>query len=98
MIVKEAYMDILSLKRQGYSCRQIAKRTGIDRRTVKKYLNEQTLPVYKKIHRTSQLDEYKALIEGWLAQDDYRATRILDFLQIQGFKGSYDIVRRYVAA
>ena len=97
MITKEAYMDIVSLSRQGYSCRQIAKLTGVDRRTVKKYLKDQVLPLYKKINRTSKLDNYKALIDGWLAQDDFRATRIYDLLQIQGFKGSYDIVQRYVA-
>lgn len=97
MITKGAYMDIVSLSRQGYSCREIARQTGIDRRTVRKYLKEQALPIYKKIHRKSKLENYKPLIEGWLSQDNFRATRIYDLLQIQGFSGSYDIVHRYVA-
>jgi len=97
MIDKEVYMEILSLRKQGYSYRQIARVTGVDRRTVRKYLEDQALPVYRKVHRRSKLEGYKSLIEGWLAQDDYRATRIHDLLRIQGFDGSYDIVRRYVA-
>jgi transposase len=52
-------MNIRSLKKQGYSNRAIAPKTGLDKRTVKKYLNEDQLPVYKNVARQSKLDPYK---------------------------------------
>ena len=70
--------------------------TGLDKRTVKKYLKEGEVPSYKKITRQSQLEAYKPLIEGWLSQDNYQASRIHELLICEGFKGSYDIVQRHV--
>ena len=54
--------------------------TGLDKRTVKKYLNEGELPVYKEIIRRSKLESYKPLIEGWLNQEDYQASKIHELL------------------
>jgi transposase len=96
MIIKEALMDIRSMAKQGYSNRQIAEKTGIDRRTVKKYLQEGTLPVYRKINRNSKLEPFYPLIQGWLSQEDFQATRIHELLVAEGFDGAYHTVRRYV--
>ena len=96
MIRLEEVMNIRSLKKQGYSNRAIARITGLDKRTVKKYLKEGEVPSYKKITRQSQLEAYKPLIEGWLSQDNYQASRIHELLICEGFKGSYDIVQRHV--
>jgi len=95
MINQEKVMDIKSLAKQGYKIRHIARITGIHRNTIKKYL-EGTLPVYKKSNRESCLKPYYGLIEGWLQQQDYQASRIYELLQGQGFKGSYDVVQRHV--
>ena len=48
MITMEGLMDVRSLDKQEYSHRQIAKLTGLHRKTVKKYLADGVLPVYKK--------------------------------------------------
>lgn len=96
MISTEVYMDICSLKRQGLKNSAIARKLGIDVRTVRKYLKNAEAPAYRKIQRQSKLEDYKPLIEGWLAQEDYQATRIHELLQGQGFEGSYDIVQRFV--
>jgi len=90
-------MDIRSLANQGYSHRQIARMCGLHRMTVKKYLTEGVLPVYKKVVRKSALEPYYGLIQGWLSQQDYQATRIHELVLIEGYAGSYDTVRRYVA-
>lgn len=90
-------MDIRSLATQGYSHRQIARMCGLHRQTVKKYLSEGVLPVYKKAVRKSILEPYYGLIQGWLSQQDYQATRIHELLVAQGFSGSYDTVKHYVA-
>lgn len=96
MITMEGLMDVRSLDKQGYSHRQIAKLTGLHRKTVKKYLADGVLPVYKKQVRVSKLEPYHGMISDWLSQQDYLATRVYDLLQIQGYANSYDVVRRYV--
>ncbi|MCK5613018.1 hypothetical protein KAR91_64695 [Candidatus Pacearchaeota archaeon] len=48
-------MDIWSLKRQGFSERAIGKRLGLDRRTVKKYLEKKEFSKYSTVNRTSDL-------------------------------------------
>lgn len=96
MITLEVLMDIRSMAKRGYSCRSIARMTGLHRETIKKYLQEGGKPRYKATNRESQLNPYKALIEGWLSQQNYQASRIYELLLIQGFRGSYDVVQRYV--
>jgi transposase len=96
MINKEHIMNIRSLAKQGYSQRQIARMTGLNRRTVRRYLQEGLLPVYHNEQRQGMIDPYKTLIEGWLSKDDYQATRIHELLILQGFQGSYTTARRYV--
>jgi transposase len=96
MIKPEEVMNIRSLKKQGYSNRAIARMTGLDKRTVRKYLTEGELPIYKKINRQSKIDPYKPLIEGWLSQEDYQSSRIYELLICEGFDGSYDVVQRHV--
>ena len=95
MVKPEGVMDIRSLSKQGYSIRAIARMTGLNRRSVKKYLSTTELPVYHKRNRVSQLDKYRDLIADWLNQEDYRASKIHDLLKCQGFSGSYDIVQNH---
>jgi len=96
MVVKEECMDIWSLKRQGFSESAIARRVGLDRRTVKKYLESKEFPSYSIVNRKSNLEPYHKLIEDWLSQEAYQATRIHDLLLLQGYKGSYETVKRFV--
>jgi len=96
MIMMEALMDIRSLAKQGYSVRAISRMTGLHRGTIKKYLQDGVLPTYKAVNRQSTIDDYKSLIDGWLSQQDYQATRIYELLLTQGYKGSYHTARRYV--
>ena len=97
MIKGAQLMDIRSLAKQGYSVRAISRMTGMHRRTVKKYLNEQNIPVYRQTERGGILKPYQDLIRDWLSQQDYQATRIHELLQGQGYTGSYNTVKRYVS-
>jgi transposase len=97
MISLEVFMDIVSLRRQGFSMRAIAKKLGIHRKTVKKHLEGGRLPAYNKHKRKiSILEPYHQLIQDLLNEDDYKATWIYDRLRNLGFTGCYDTVKTYV--
>ena len=92
-------MDIVTLYRQGLTQRAIARRLGISRNTVKKYLDNPKLAFApaKVRQRKSQLDPYLANIVAWLEEDScYTGTWIFDRLSAMGFTGSYEIVKRKV--
>ena len=91
-------MDLLLLERRGLSQRQIAKKLGISRNTVKKFIENRGDPEERKtIQRKSLLDPYQGNIAYWLDDDlEYRATWIYDRLANMGFTGSYEIVKRKV--
>ena len=97
MITMEVFMDIISLHRQGMSLRTIAKKLGVHRNTVKKYVEGGPVPLYRKgTKRNSILDPYRQLIDDYLAEDDYQATWIHERLQKLGFTGSYKTIQNYV--
>ena len=92
-------MDILSLHRKGLTQRAIARKLGISRNTVKKYIEEPELilaPATPR-QRKSLLDPFHDNIEAWLNEDDYNATWVYDRLVNMGFTGSYEIVKRRVS-
>jgi transposase len=94
-------LDILVLKRKGLSERHIARRLGVSRNTVRKYIEHGGYPerVRSETHRASQLDRFRGNISGWLEEDmGYKATLIYDRLRPMGFTGSYEIVKRAVHA
>lgn len=94
-------MDILVLQRKGLSQRHIARKLGISRNTVKKYIeNPGGLErARREIKRPSLLDPYQGNIAAWLEEDmSYKATWIYDHLRPMGFSGSYEIVKRVVRA
>lgn len=95
---EETVLDILTLHRQGLKQRAIARRLGISRNTVKKYLENPGNAIHCMAKpRESLLDDYRGNISAWLEEDSqYRATWIYDRLCSMGFGGSYQIVKRHV--
>lgn len=96
MISREDCMDIWLLHRQGHSISSICRTTGLNWRTVKKYLEAGEIPQYKVENRASGLEPYYRMIRDWLKADDYKATRIYELVSMQGYEGSYETVKRYV--
>jgi transposase len=94
-------LDILSLHRKGVSQRRIARKLGISRNTVKKYIDHPE-SVFRPVavrKRKNRLDLFKDNIIAWLDEDgEYTATWIYDRLLSMGFVGSYEIVKRRVRA
>jgi transposase len=93
-------LDILTLNNRGLSQRGIARRLGISRTTVQKYLEnpDRAFAPAAERKRKSQLDEFADNIEAWISEDPfYTATWIYDRLRAMGFSGSYEIVKRRVS-
>ena len=59
MISVEVFMDIIALHRQGYSIRSISKKLGIHRDTVKRHLESNSFPQWRKKRKNSILAPYR---------------------------------------
>ena len=102
MIQLGELMMILELHRQGLSITAIARRTGRDPKTVRKYI-ERGLepPVYGPRHvgRPSKLAPYLDYLRERLeAFPDLSAVRLTREIRERGYKGAYTAVKRFLAA
>ncbi|HEX6689511.1 MAG TPA: IS21 family transposase [Solirubrobacterales bacterium] len=93
---------ILDLHRQGLSVTAIARRTGRDPKTVRKYITRGLEPpVYgpRQVGRPGKLLPFVDYIRERLAAfPDLTATRLLREIRERGYGGAYSPVKRFVAA
>ena len=102
MLSQEATMEIRILARQGLGIKEIARRTGYSRNTVRKYLREPDLaPHYApRPAKASKLTPFEAYIGQRLehaAPDWIPAAVLYREIQGQGYTGSERLVRKYVS-
>jgi IS30 family transposase len=97
IIKMEQQEAIAGLKAQGWSNRRIAKELGVNRRTVKRYVESKcTISQTGKVGRTSQCVAYESEIKDWY-EAGLSIERIDSDLTLQhDFKGSYHSVYRFV--
>lgn len=89
--------------REGMPIREIARRTGLSRNTVRKYLNHQDLdPKYPTRKTPSKLDDYEATLTCWLFREAKRHRKqrksikqLHTDLVCLGYTGSYDRVAAF---
>lgn len=108
MVKVDQYLQIRLLQRDGLSIRQIARRLGHSRDTVKKALIEAVPRPYTRSRPAAcpKLGPFIPVIEQILAEDElaprkqrHTAARIFSRLVGEhGYAGGYDQVRRYVSA
>lgn len=97
MINPRTIFDIHRLANDGFSVRKIAATLGLDRQTVKKYLDNPTAQAAKRT-RQSKLDPFKDDIARILEADPkVSAAVIRQRLQERGFEGGVTIVRDYLS-
>ena len=90
-------------KRDGIAIRDIARRTGLSRNTVKKYLASDIVePQYPKRKGASKLDEYNQTLTSWLHRESKRSRKqrrsvkqLFHDLIALGYTGSYDRVAAF---
>src|SRR5205085_10578106 len=88
--------DVRTLAASGMSQREIAARLGINRRTVKRLLESDEPPSYRRQPSGSMLDPLEPvlhkLLEHW---PEIKAPRVTEILRDDhGYQGSVDLVRR----
>lgn len=94
MISKRVVFEIHRLKNLGFSNRKIATNLGINKETVKKYVQVPESCEPKKRNRPSKLDDYRETIAEFLREDPLvKAPVVLRELKKNGFTGSSTIVR-----
>ena len=108
MVKTPTIHDIKEKYEEGYSIAQIARDLGLDRKTVRKYVNMDNFSPEVPVRHTraSLLDLHRDFVDEILTADQYvrrkqrhTARRIYERLvEERNFEGSYNIVQRYVKA
>ena len=95
-------MMILELHRQGISITAIARRTGRDPKTVRKYIERGIeAPVYgpRSVGRPSKLAAYMDFLrDRVIAFPELSAARLTREIRELGYTGAYTAVKRYLTA
>jgi transposase len=91
--------------RDKLSLREIAKRSGLSRNTLRRWLRAEDVvePVYPARTTRSILDPYREQLQAWLRTDSHRPKRyrrtakvLFQHLQAQGYPGGYGRVASFV--
>ena len=97
MITLDEYFEVQGLIRQGVSRREISRRMGIDRKTVRKYLNPVTgPPVSKPRQRASMLDGFKEYLKKRISQGCNNGAVLFREIKEQGYQGHITIMRDFI--
>lgn len=91
------YEQVLELHQQGLSCRTIACRLGLDRGTVRRYLNAGAFPERAGRRYARRTDRFAYHLKQRWAEGCRNAAQLFGELQARGFDGSYYAVRRQLA-
>ncbi len=94
----DEHLDIQELARQGLSRSQIARQLGLDRKTVGKYLKENTAPPLSKRRPggSRKLAPFTDYLRKRLAQGCTNAVVLLREIREQGYQGSYSILKDFL--
>jgi len=85
------------LRREGRSLREIARRLGLHRRTVRKYAQAEQCPPYKtRPPRSRVLAPWEERLSQLWEQGTRTGRALCDALQAEGYRGSLSTVRRWV--
>lgn len=89
------WAQVQALCADGVSQREIARRLGINRRTVMRLVAASEPPRYQRAASGSMLDAFDAVLRGVLQEwPQVRAPRATEILREHGYVGSVDLVKR----
>lgn len=92
--------------RDGMSIREITRRTGLSRNTIRKYLRSDAVePKFEIVDRPSKLDPFAERLSGWLKTEAGKSRKqrrtgkqIHADLVVLGYDGSYSRVAAFIRA
>jgi transposase len=94
---QEIFEKVKIFQAQGVACREIARRVGLDHRTVSKYFRLDAPPNPKGwVSQTSKVASYHAYLQKRLMEGCRNLKTLYEELQKIGFNGSYASVFRAV--
>ena len=85
------------MKEQGMSVSEIARKTGVSRPTVMKYVQSVKPPEYGSTGngRLSILEPYKPYIRERIEAYNLSGVRILEEIRAKGYTGGYTVLKNY---
>jgi len=86
---------IREMKEKGMSITAIAEQLGIDRKTVRKYMNSDKVPRPSHSKRKSKLDPVRPIIKELIDKYNLSSVRILEEIRKWGYQGSSTILKEY---
>lgn len=96
-LLLEDFFMIRELKQKGWTISAIARETGFDRKTIRKYLEAETTPQSKKrIKRGSKLDPYKAYLLERIKEGTTNCAVLMEEIRAKGYEGKSTILRDFV--
>ncbi|MFS0639245.1 IS21 family transposase [Mesobacillus foraminis] len=97
MKTRGEFFMIKDMYQRGMSITDIAKELKMDRKTVKKYINSDALPVPRKRSRNSKLDKFKEYIDRRMMEDQvFNAEKLLLEIKALGYEGGKTILKDYM--
>lgn len=96
-LLLEDFLMIRELKQKGWTISAIAKETGFDRKTIRKYLEAETVPTSgKKRQKGSILDPYKPYLLERIKEGTTNCMVLIEEIRAQGYEGKSTILREFV--
>jgi len=87
MINEKIYHQIYHMyKEDEMSIRLISKKLNLDKKTVKKWIDNGHFAISKRTSKPSVLDPFKEMIKGLLERADYSSVQILQIIKGDGYK------------
>lgn len=90
-------LDMRQMYQDGLSITEIARRTGKDRKTIRKWIQRDDLPRRQKRSSSSILDPFKPFIQKRMRAGVVNAAKMFRLLKEQGYTGKERIVRAYMS-
>jgi transposase len=97
MLRGEDWYMVRDLLRSGVSLSEISRRTGFDRKTIRKLRDQPAHPSPVRRSRTHLLDPYTRYLTARAARGVWNATKLYAEIQRQGYPGGVAQVRRFLA-
>lgn len=95
---RESYLRIRELRTHGVSLRAVAKQLGMSRATVRRYVRADSFPESPVVERRRCVDAFTEELRRRWNEGCRNAAELTRELRGRGFRGSYNMVRRQVAA